>query len=103
VIAFDQSRFDLLVGSLGQGRRGAANTVASRLFVALWIRPMKIDKAKFDALLKKTTAAKPVPRTSVKATSKRGHNDTFEVNGLPGPRAPKISGQTDVFAGLLSD
>jgi len=33
---------------------------------------MKIDKAKFDALRKKVAPAKPVPRTSVKATGKRG-------------------------------
>jgi hypothetical protein len=32
---------------------------------------MKIDKAKFDSLVKKVVAAKPVPRTSVKASSKR--------------------------------
>lgn len=33
---------------------------------------MKVDKSKFDALRKKTLPAKPVPRTSVKATGKRG-------------------------------
>jgi len=33
---------------------------------------MKLDKAKFDALRIKTLPPKPVPRTSVKATAKRG-------------------------------
>jgi len=32
----------------------------------------KVDKVKFDALLKRVIAAKPVPRTSIKATGKRG-------------------------------
>jgi len=32
----------------------------------------KINKAKFDAELKKVISARPVPRTSVKATGKRG-------------------------------
>jgi len=33
---------------------------------------MKVEKGKFDALLGKLLKAKPVPRTSVKATGKRG-------------------------------
>lgn len=33
---------------------------------------MKLDKAKFAALRKKVAPVKPVPRTSVKATGKRG-------------------------------
>jgi hypothetical protein len=32
---------------------------------------MKVDKKKFDAILGKLLKAKPVPRTSIKATSKR--------------------------------
>lgn len=35
-------------------------------------RSMKVEKGKFDALLGKLLKAKPVPRTSVKATGKRG-------------------------------
>jgi hypothetical protein len=33
---------------------------------------MKVDKTKFDALLKKVIDSKPVPRTSIKAEGKRG-------------------------------
>lgn len=32
---------------------------------------MKVEKTRFDALLSKVLKAKPVPRTSIKATSKR--------------------------------
>ena len=33
---------------------------------------MKVEKEKFDSILSKLIKAKPVPRTSVKATGKRG-------------------------------
>lgn len=33
---------------------------------------MKVEKEKFDAVLGKLIKAKPVPRTSVKATGRRG-------------------------------
>jgi hypothetical protein len=34
-------------------------------------RSMKVEKQKFDAVLGKLLKAKPVPRTSIKASSKR--------------------------------
>ncbi len=33
---------------------------------------MKVKKTKFDTILLKVLRAKPVPRTSIKATGKRG-------------------------------
>lgn len=33
---------------------------------------MKVEKAKFDLLLKKVIATKPIPRDSIKSTGKRG-------------------------------
>ena len=44
----------------------------SRAMRVCYGREMKTDKGKYKAALKKVIAAKPVPRTSVKATGKRG-------------------------------
>ena len=35
-------------------------------------KPTVVDKSKFDAILSKVIHAKPVPRTSIKATGRRG-------------------------------